>query len=83
MIGANDIHHITSHPTLGKCRKYFKTDGVLDNKPVKRKTTVKNLAVLMDETFTWTPQVNKMMTSYTPSVLKYLQHLPTLYDECR
>ena len=29
VIGPNDIHHITSHPTLGKWLTYFKTEGVL------------------------------------------------------
>ena len=36
---------------------------ILDNKPIERKTTVKNLGVLMDETFSWTPQVNKMIST--------------------
>jgi hypothetical protein len=36
---------------------------ILDNKPVERKTTVKNIGVLMDETLTWTRQVNKMIST--------------------
>ena len=54
---------ISSAPSIKKLKDLELPPIILDNKPVERKTTVKNLGVLMDETFTWTPQVNKMIST--------------------
>ena len=56
---------IGSAPSIKKLKDLELPPIILDNKPVERKTTVKNPRVLMDKTFTWTPQVNKMIpTAY-------------------
>ena len=36
---------------------------LLDNKPIERKVKVKDLGVLLDETFSWTPHVNKLIST--------------------
>ena len=54
---------IGSRPNLSKLSKKTLPPIVLNNKIIERKTQVKNLGVIFEESFTWTKHVNKSIST--------------------
>ena len=54
---------IGSQPNISKIKDIVLPQVVLDNKNIERKSHVKNLGVIFDETLSWTNHVNKMVST--------------------